>query len=53
VICNEAMNLAVVEEAQSFHYLDSTMEDFQLFGIEFCGMCCDRHRSQRDSHLLY
>lgn len=47
MICNEAMNLAVVEEAQSFRYLDSTIEDFQLFGIEFCGVCCDRHRSQR------
>jgi hypothetical protein len=62
-IRNEAMYLAVVEEAQSLRQLDSTVEDFhrQMTGIaclsaEFCGggtyRCCDRHRDQRDTLRL-
>jgi hypothetical protein len=67
-IRNEAMYLAVVEEAQSLRQLDSTVEDFHRkmsdvwhrldnLGAEFCGggtcQCCDRHRAQRDTLRLH
>jgi len=67
-IHNEAMYLAVVEEAQSLRQLDSTVEDFHRqmtavwhrldsLGAEFCGggtcRCCDRHRDQRDILRLH
>ncbi|CAD6218291.1 unnamed protein product [Miscanthus lutarioriparius] len=67
-IRNEAMYLAVVEEAQSLRQLDSTVEDFHRqmtavwhrldnLGAEFCGggtcRCCDRHRDQRDILRLH
>ncbi|CAD6218794.1 unnamed protein product [Miscanthus lutarioriparius] len=67
-IRNEAMYLAVVEEAQSLRQLDSTVEAFHRqmtavwhrldsLGAEFCGggtcRCCDRHRDQRDILRLH
>ena len=67
-IRNEAMYLAVVEEAQSLRQLDSTVDDFHRkmtdvwhrldnLGAEFCGggtcRCCDRHREQRDTLRLH
>ena len=67
-IRNEAMYLAVVEEAQLLRQLDSTVNDFHLqmttvwhrldgLRAEFCGggtcRCCDRHRDQRDTLRLH
>jgi len=63
-IHNEALNLGVVEEAQSLRQHEYTVEEFhrQLFavwhcldniGVEFCAAgtckCCDRHRGQRET----
>ena len=67
-IRNEAMYLAVVEEAQSLRQLDYTVKDFHRqmtaswhhldgLGAEFCSggtsRCCDRHRDQRDTLRLH
>ncbi|CAD6256571.1 unnamed protein product [Miscanthus lutarioriparius] len=67
-IRNEAMYLAVVEEAQLLRQLDSTVNDFHLqmttvwhrldgLRAEFCGggtcRCCDHHRDQRDTLRLH
>ncbi|CAD6256592.1 unnamed protein product [Miscanthus lutarioriparius] len=66
-IRNEAMYLAVVEEAQLLRQLDSTVNDFHLqmttacgivstvYVFEFCGggtcRSCDHHRDERDTSL--
>jgi hypothetical protein len=67
-IRNEALYLAVVEEAQSLRQHDSTVEEFhrQMFvvwhrldilGAEYCAgatcRCCDRHWGQRDTLRLH
>ncbi|XP_066329839.1 uncharacterized protein [Miscanthus floridulus] len=66
--CNEAMYLAIVEEAQALRQLGSTVEDFHRqmsaiwhcldsLGAEFCSAgtcrCCERHRSQRETLRLH
>ena len=67
-IRNEALYLAVVEEAQSLRQHDSTVEEFHrqmsavwhrldILGAEFYAsgtcQCCDRHRSQRETLRLH
>jgi hypothetical protein len=68
-IRNEAMYLAVVEEAQALRQLDSTVDDFHRqmtaiwhrldgLGAEFCGgggtcRCCDCHRAQRERPFAF
>jgi len=66
--CNEAMCLAIVEEAQALRQLGSTVEDFHRqmsviwhrldsLGAEFCSAgtccCCERRRSQRETLRLH
>ncbi|KAG2536058.1 hypothetical protein PVAP13_9NG154400 [Panicum virgatum] len=67
-IRNEALYLAVVEEAQSLRQHDSTVEEFHrqmsavwhrldILGAEYCPVgtcrCCDRHWGQRDTLRLH
>jgi hypothetical protein len=67
-IRNEALYLAVVEEAQSLRQHDSTVEEFHrqmsavwhrldILGAEYCAAgtcrCCDRHRGHRNTLRLH